>query len=156
MNLREKGITLIELILVLALAALLFFLAIPVLDRTEQAWLLKADADQLAGTLREARQEAIYSSQTQIAFFYPESNCYRVKGKSMQYLNKNIRYVGQTTFIKKIGDTPVCSFTAAGTPSSGGTITLCNKYNQKIYVILNPAAARIRVDDNPPASWEGV
>ncbi|MDD3893480.1 MAG: GspH/FimT family protein [Syntrophomonadaceae bacterium] len=140
--------------LVLALVAILFSLATPVLDRTEQAWLLKADADQLAATLRGTRQEAIYKSEAQSVLFYPDSNCYRVYGKSMQYLNNGIRYTGRTTFTKKIGTAPACTFSAAGAPSSGGTITLSNKYNKKIYVILNPVAARIRVDDNPPTSWE--
>ncbi|HPF44480.1 MAG TPA: GspH/FimT family protein [Syntrophomonadaceae bacterium] len=142
------------MVLVLVLAAILLCLAIPVLDRTQQNWLLKADADQLAATLRGARQEAIYSSKPKSVLFYPDSNCYRVSGESMQYLNKDIRYIGRTTFTKKIGTVPACTFSASGAPSSGGTITLSNKYNRKIYIILNPAAARIRVDDSPPASWE--
>ncbi len=139
--------------MVMALAAILLCLAVPVLDRTEQAWLLKADADRMASVLRGARQEAIYSSQTQRVFFFPDSNCYNSAG-STQYLNKGIRYIGRTTFNTVIGTAPVCTFYATGAPGSGGTITLSNKYNKRIYIILNPAAARIRVDDKPPASWE--
>lgn len=140
--------------MVLVLISILLCLALPVLDRTEQTWMLKADADQISSTLRSARQEAIYASKTQTVLFYTENNSYRINGKSMQHLNKNIRYIGNTSFTKRVGAIPACTFSAAGAPSSGGTIILSNKYNQRRYVILNPAAARIRVDDKPPASWE--
>ncbi len=72
----------------------------------------------------------------------------------MQYLNKDIRYIGRTTFTKKRSVLYRLVPFPLRAPSSGGTITLSNKYNRKIYIILNPAAARIRVDDSPPASWE--
>lgn len=153
-NSKEKGLTLIELLLVLTLLAILFSLAIPVLNRAEQAWVLQADANRLAATLRWTRQEAIFTGQPQSVLFYHDDNCYRVNGKSMQYFNKGIKYVGRTTFTKKISYTPACTFSAAGVPSSGGTVTLTNKYNNKLYIILNPVAARIRVDDKPPENWE--
>lgn len=153
-NCREKGLTLIELLLVLALLTILVSLATPAFSRAEQAWVLKADANKLAATLRWTRQEAVFTAQPQTVLFYPEGGSYRVNGKSMQYFNKGIRYIGRTTFTKKISSTPACTFSAAGAPSSGGTVTLSNKYNKKLYIILNPVAARVRVDDKPPENWE--
>ncbi|NLB53619.1 MAG: hypothetical protein GX808_11900, partial [Syntrophomonadaceae bacterium] len=49
---------------------------------------------------------------------------------------------------------PACTFSAAGVPSSGGTVTLTNKYNKRLYIILNPVAGRVRVDENPPENWK--
>lgn len=140
--------------LALTLIAIIFSLAVPAVSRAEQAWVLKADANKMAATLRWARQEAIFTGKPQIVLFYPESHCYRVQGQSLQYFNKGIKYKGNTTFTTKISNTPACTFSAAGVPSSGGTATLVNKYDQKLYIILNPVAARIRVDDKPPENWE--
>jgi prepilin-type N-terminal cleavage/methylation domain-containing protein len=151
---KEKGITLIELLLVLALISVLLSLALPAISRAEQAWYLKTDANKIAAVLRNTRQEAVFTGKSQSVLFYPESQCYRVHGKSYQYLNTGIKYVGQTTFINKISNAPACTFSAAGVPSSGGTVTLTNKYNKRLYIILNPVAGRVRVDENPPENWE--
>lgn len=151
---KEKGLTLIELLLVLALISVLFSLAIPAISRAEQDWSLKADANKIAAVLRSARQEAVFTGKFQSVLFYPDSHCYRVHGKSYQYLNTGIKYVGRTTFTKEISNAPACTFSAAGVPSSGGTVTLTNKYNKRLYIILNPVAGRVRVDENPPENWK--
>jgi copper(I)-binding protein len=71
-------------------------------------------------------------------------------------LNEGNITKGTTSFTTKIGvaDSPrVCIFNPSGTPSSGGTVTIKNKNNQYLYVIVNPVAGRVRISDTYPDNW---
>ncbi|MEN6460616.1 MAG: GspH/FimT family protein, partial [Syntrophomonas sp.] len=117
-----------------------------------------ADAQKMAGVLRMARQDAITSGQTSKVVFYSGSNRYKSYDSSSPlpvtyWLNKGNVILGNPNFTQKIGGNPVCAFYSSGAPSSGGTVILKNSSNQKLYVIVNPAAGRIRISDKPPDNW---
>ncbi|MGI6453317.1 MAG: GspH/FimT family pseudopilin [Syntrophomonadaceae bacterium] len=149
----EWGFTLIELIAVMALLAMALAVALPALDRAWQHYALKADAQSLATLIRYSRQEAISAGQSQSVLFYTNNNSYRILGQERHFLNKGIRYVGNTTFSTRVIDVPACTFLPDGTPRAGGTVTLQNTYNVRHYVIVNPVAGRVRVSEAPPESW---
>lgn len=112
---------------------------------------LDADARQMAAVLRLARQEAISSATDKNVVFYTESTKY--KYDSTYYFNPGIAYIGTTTFTTSYAGKPACVFKPSGVPGCGGTVTIANNRGEKRYIIVNPAAGRIRVSKKPPANW---
>lgn len=133
----------------LAIVSPTFFHVIPTLK-------LKAEAQNMAGVLRTARQEAITSGQVARVMFYPAVPKYishgYYSGSSTYRINQGVRIVATPNF-KKPANVATCSFYPTGAPDSGGCVTLENSNGQKLYVIVNPAAARIRVSKLPPENW---
>ncbi|MDD3365526.1 MAG: GspH/FimT family protein [Syntrophomonas sp.] len=114
---------------------------------------LNADARKMASVLKIARQEAISTGQPRTVVFYPNNAQYKITGESSYLLNPGINFVGATNFPKNVQSLPFCGFAASGAPSSGGTVVLGNG-NSRLYVIVNPAAGRIRVSESPPLNWD--
>jgi Tfp pilus assembly protein FimT len=132
--------------------AILISLATPVFTGTIGVHKLKADARQMACVLKTAREKAIMSSEAQSVIFYTESTKYKFAGEATYWLNSGISYAGTSTFS---GDTgrKKCTFSPSGAPDSGGTVVLKNRSNDKLYIIVNPVAGRVRVSERPPANW---
>lgn len=138
--------------LVLLIMAVLISLASPVFTRVIEGNKLKADARQMAYVLKTARQAAIMSSESKSVIFYTGSTKYKYDGEATYWLNSGVTYAGTSTFSGDIGREK-CTFQPSGAPESGGTVILKNKINDKLYIIVNPAAGRIRVSEAPPANW---
>lgn len=136
----------------MSIIALAFGIATPLLSKTLESVRLKSDARQMASLLRMARQEAITSGEPRTVVFYPNNAKYKISGQSTYYLQSGVAYVGATTFTMRVGGLPACGFSPSGAPSSGGTVTLGNS-NKRMYVIVNPAAGRVRVSESPPEDW---
>ncbi len=122
---------------------------------------LTNEADLLASVLRKARSDAVLHGKPIVVKFYVNDNSYKVfytqipGMEDIRYrLQKDITYVGTTTFPPGIDKNPYCGFTSTGTPSGSGTVTLINNRGTKRYIIVNPVAGRIRISDQPPAHWE--
>ena len=133
----------------MAFIAIVLGIAAPRFNKALESARLRSDAQQMASLLKLARQEAITTSQARTIIFYPNNAKYKINGQSFFSLKEGISFVGTTTFIMQVGGLPACGFSAAGIPSSGGTITLQNS-TDRIYIIVNPVAGRIRISDSPP------
>jgi general secretion pathway protein H len=151
MQLDNRGYTLVELVVVMAIMALLAGMAMPSCSRLLESARLESDARQMASLLRLARQQAITTGQPSTVIFYPGNAKYKLIGASYRFLQPGIRFIGSTTFTSKQGGQPICGFSPLGAPTSGGTVTLANSY-QRWYVIVNPVVGRIRVSASPPGS----
>ena len=141
-----------ELLLVVVLMGLIFSMTTPLFAKALASVRLQTDARQMASVLRLARQEAISSGQGKMVEFYPNNGKYKIVGQASYALNHGIAFVGNTTFTMRIDELPACGFSPSGAPSSGGTITLGNSDN-RLYVIVNPVAGRIRISATPPDNW---
>jgi len=141
-----------EVVVTMAIIALVSAMAMPALSKPLDNVKLRTDARQLASLLRLARQESMTSGQPKTVLFYPGNAKYKINGQSSHLLNPGINFVGTTTFTTQVGGLPACSFSPSGAPSSGGTITLSNSEN-RIYVIVNAVAGRVRIADSPPEDW---
>lgn len=148
----NKGYTLIEIIAVMAIMALAIGMAMPIFAKTLASVQLQTDAQKMASLLRMARQQAMTSGQPKTVVFYPASGKYKVNGSTSYYLHPGIGFIGATTFTTKLGGQPICGFSPAGAPSSGGTVTLGNG-SERRYVIVNPVAGRVRISESPPTDW---
>ena len=141
-----------ELLIVIVLMGLIFSMTTPLFAKTLASVRLKSDARQVASLLRLARQAAISSGQGKMVVFYPNNAKYKIVGQTPYNLESGISFVGTTTFTTRVGGLPACGFSPSGAPSSGGTITLGNSDN-RLYVIVNPVAGRVRISTSPPDNW---
>lgn len=148
---RQRGVTLIELLLVLLLAGVLLSIGMPRLDQLLTQKALEKDARQMAWTLRTARQTAISSGAPQMVIFRPSTDRYRYQGKTTS-LSQGIHYMGNTTFHNDYETHIIsCQFNSSGLPlPRGGTATLQDDHGHKLYVIVNSVEGRVRVSDQPP------
>lgn len=142
----------IEVVVTIAIIAMVSAIAMPALAKPLDTVKLRTDAREMASVLRLARQQAMTSGQPQTVIFYPENAKYKMSGQSAHILNPGINFLGTTTFMTKVGGLPACSFSPSGAPSSGGTITLSNRDN-RLYVIVNAVAGRVRISESPPEDW---
>jgi len=148
----NRGMTLIELIMVLLILSVCLSLAWPSFDRAYQHYALDAASSHLAWTLRSARSEAmLYGEHAYVRFYVPVDR-YRSK-EGIYQLSSGVKFAGIPTFPSRIGTIPVCIFSPSGAPAGGGTVVLKNRFSDKKYIIVNPAAGRIRVSDEAPENW---
>lgn len=150
MNWNRSGVTLIELMMVLAIIVIIGTISLPRFDRVLETYKLKTDARQVAWVLRSARQEAITTGTTQMVTFKPNLNCYIKYGTTATTykLSPDIVFSPLGYTFEKSGGYPICGFTSTGavTPKAG-KIILENKYGKRISVIVNPSAGRVRIEE---------
>ena len=151
MNWHKSGVTLIEIIMVLAIIVIIGTISLPRFDRVIENYKLKTDARQLAWVLRSTRQEAIISGHNQTVMFKPNLNCYiKIGKKQTTYtLSPNIIFPTYETTFQKVSGYPVCGFTPSGavTPRAG-YIALKNKYGKRISVVVNVDTGRVRIQEH--------
>jgi prepilin-type N-terminal cleavage/methylation domain-containing protein len=158
MSSKERGFTLVELILVMGILSLTLLLTIPAWERVADSCRLKADAAKLAAVMRSARQDAVTSGFAQTVVFCPDGRykVYNLANSSCTTyrLGKGVAPAGIPTFTSKFSDYPACTFSPLGNPLGGGTVALKSGSGQYIYVITNPIQGRIRISSQPPESWQ--
>lgn len=145
----ETGFTLLELIIVMALLAMVAALAVPQFNQVLDNISLKADAQKMARVLQYARQEAISSGHSKTVYFYDQSTKYKVRDGDTYWLSSGITYALVRMSGRAEGK-PACVFSASGIPSSCGTVYLRNRQGKILHVIVNVSAGRVRVSESPP------
>jgi prepilin-type N-terminal cleavage/methylation domain-containing protein len=150
-NQQQCGFTLLELLLVLAIMAIVSIIAYPNLTTVVDNLRLRNDALLLAQEMRTARTEAVMSQVVRDIRFYPNSNYYQITPSNrVIYLSQGIR-IQDTTF----PEDPYffvdrCRFHINGSPEQGGHVRLTSSQGRNKYIIVNPIVCRIRVSDYPP------
>lgn len=147
MSCSHRGVTLIELLLVMALIGIIMMIAYPSMQPLLSKRTLENDANKLAWTLRSTRQKAITTGKPQMVKFYP-SDMYYYDGELIKLSDGIHYYIGNSFHNAQLGK--ICSFTSRGTPSQSGTITMKDEHQHIIYVIVNPVGGRVRVSTEPP------
>ncbi len=137
--------------LALAVLSIMTAVAIPVFSSVNEQWALETAAWRLVSDLRLAQQIAVTGGiDTRIDFRWA-ANDYRMFlpfEKSMVKLPSGVSYALNNFPIT--GGVHKLSFTTLGAPSRGGTVGFKTKNGSRIYVIITPATARIRVSPTPP------
>lgn len=141
---RDRGYTLIELILVIAIMAILFTISFPNFTRILSQYQLKSTANQLISDMRWVRQESIYGRSGMVKMYFErDKNYYAIdegtKRRAKRELPKGIYF----------HDVPLnnsqLTFTLIGAPSEAGTIVLKNSYGASCHIYFMPSTGRIRI-----------
>ncbi|MFO7952362.1 MAG: prepilin-type N-terminal cleavage/methylation domain-containing protein [Bacillota bacterium] len=153
----SQGFTLVELLLAIALLALVTAIALPAVNVFGNKRNLEIAARVMATDLRKAQQKAITFGWTQLIEFRPTTKQYRIKdGKTEEIviveLPEGIDYAVNT--YDHFNDFPLLRFRPTGAPCQGGTIGLENSSKDILYLIITPATGRIRISEDPPEHWE--
>lgn len=154
-----SGFTLVELLVTMALLSLLLLVAIPALKSFGSERNLEITARSLAIDMRRARQMAITTGDphcleflfSQHSYHYRIKNCMTADSEQ-RYFSAGVSY--SSTNFPEVGSIPQLRFNPMGAPNSGGTVVLQDTRGEKIYVIVTPATARVRVSREPPDHWE--
>jgi len=154
-NNRNKGYTLIELMVVVGIISLLLGLGINGLDYLIQWNKLNTAAALLSSELKNTQSRAFYEGIYYKIEFYatfdcPTLNKYKIFKGSELY--KEIQLEGVELFKTNFTNNKVF-FYPNGDPGQGGTVTLKNKRGKVLYVIMTPVTARVRISPNPPENW---
>jgi prepilin-type N-terminal cleavage/methylation domain-containing protein len=147
---RNKGFTLIELMVVVGIISLLLGLGINGLDYLIQWNKLNTAAALLSSELKNSQSRAFYEGVYYKLQFWPTLDRYRVY-RQTELIN-DIILKDINLFNTNFTDNNLY-FYPNGVPSMGGTITLKNKRGKILYVIMTPVTARVRVSPNPPENW---
>jgi prepilin-type N-terminal cleavage/methylation domain-containing protein len=147
---RNKGYTLIELMVVVSIISLLLGLGVNGLDYLIQWNKLSTTAAFLSSELKNTQSRAFYEGVYYKLQFWPSLDRYRVYKQTeliddiiledIDLFNTNFTYNN-------------LYFYPNGVPSMGGTVTLKNKREKVLYVIMTPVTARVRVSPDPPENW---
>lgn len=135
----------------MAILGIMLAMAIPALGSVSERWTLETAAWRLVSDLRLAQQIAITGGMDTRIDFRWAANDYRMflpVEQSKVKLPSGVSYALNNFPVS--GGVHKLSFTTLGAPSRGGTVGFKTKSGSRIYVILTPATARIRVSAEPP------
>jgi len=147
---RNKGYTLIELMVVVGIIALLLGLGVNGLDYLIQWNKLNIAAALLSSELKNTQSRAFYEGVYYKLQFLPSLDKYRIYKQTE--LIDDIILKDIDLFNSNFIDNNLY-FYPNGVPSMGGTVTLKNKRGKVLYVIMTPVTARVRVSPEPPENW---
>jgi prepilin-type N-terminal cleavage/methylation domain-containing protein len=146
----NKGYTLIELMVVVGIISLLLGLGINGLDYLIQWNKLNTAAALLSSELKNTQSRAFYEGVYYKLQFWPTLDRYRVYKQTE--LIDDIILKDIDLFNTNFTDNNLY-FYPNGVPSMGGTVTLKNKREKVLYIIMTPVTARVRVNPEPPENW---
>jgi len=147
---RNRGFTIIELIVIVAIVVVLTTLSVNGLSNLLQWNKLNATATQLRADLRLAQANAFYEGIYYKLDFYTALDRYKIYKQSELY--KDIQLEDIKLHNTNFKDDKLY-FYPTGVPSQGGTVTLKNNRGKVLYVIMTPVTARIRISTEPPENW---
>ena len=151
---KNKGFTLIELMIAVALMAILVALSIPAFGRYLQSWRLNGETDQLASMMRSARSAAVskhvntvfvFDTNNDNYYYFEDADGDGTKDVS-EYstetidLPPGIILQGHTLSQAKI------FFGPKGNANESGTITLQNLQNKVHTIMLFGGTGNISID----------
>jgi len=147
--LNNRGITLIELIIVLAILSIIFSISIPQFNDIIARYELQTTARMVASDLRLAQQMAISKGEYYRILFdlFNRDRYQLLSGTKMikqVFLPKGVK-LSATSFN---GNTVM--FTPLGAPVPAGRIMLTGRNNENLFVIVAVATGRVRISSNPP------
>lgn len=142
---KQKGFTLLEMVLTIAILSVLLSVAVPNLHKPLARYRLQSAGMQLAADLRWVRQQSIYGKAIVVnVSFSRYSNSYMIREEAKAVARRSLP-PGIRFEVLALQHNPFY-FSLSGAPAGGGTIGLTNEYGERCYVHIMPSTGRIRVE----------
>jgi len=135
---------------IVGIVSLLLGLSLNGLDYLIQLNKLNTTAALLGSELKNIHSRAFYEGVYYKLQFWPTLNRYRVY-RQTELIN-DIILKDIDLFNTNFTDNNLY-FYPNGVPGQGGTVTLKNKREKVLYVIMTPVTARVRISPEPPENW---
>jgi len=136
----QKGVTLIELVVVMAIVAIMALFMAPAIGEWVDNFRIRQAARDISSTLQQAKMQAISTRQPHSVTFTPGADIYQITpvtaGGGGAQLPKGVTIVSGSTI----------SFSADGTSPLNGTITI-NNTKGKQYQVSVSATGRIQMQE---------
>lgn len=145
---RQRGVTLIELVICIAVFSIIASMTIPTLGQSLAKQELESSSLQLAADIRWLQQLAINAGSGSVSYrlLFNNSQPYGY------YVTANTHVLKKFNFplsVKLPGIPSIIGFGVSGAPSGAQTVSLqSTKLNTWKYVILSPVTGRVRISDS--------
>lgn len=151
----NRGFTLVELLVVLLIMGLVVTLTPVAFDRLLPGTQQKANAENLAVALRQARSSAIRANQDQVVIVDVADHWYRIGADGDQeVIDGDIKVHLQTAEVERLGETQgAIRFFADGT-STGGRVWLDGE-KRDYFVYVDWLTGRVEIRETPH-DWDQV
>lgn len=150
----RTGFTLIELVVVLAIMALVFLIAAPRVGFVSPQTELKVGARELAAALREARSRAIVSNREVVFSLDLEGHRYAISGdKTAHTLSRNIDLLLYTAQQERVGQSSGNIRFFPDGSSTGGHVALSAAKNS-YRVAVDWLTGRVQIEDGAPSKQQ--
>jgi prepilin-type N-terminal cleavage/methylation domain-containing protein len=151
---QKNGFTLVELMISIAILAVMVALSIPAFGRFMQTWRLNGETDQLAGMLRSARSAAVSKHVDTVfvidtsngTYYYFEDADGDGSRDSNEYCSETIDLPPGITLQGHTLSQPRIFFGPMGNANESGTITLQNLQNRTHTILLFGGTGNISID----------
>jgi hypothetical protein len=147
--LNTHGLTFIELALILAIAASIVMMVIPLFESASQGLTLEDEANNVASEIRKVQQEAITKGREYriqflqgtdtILISYIEDNGKEEENRTVHF-SKSFDLEGSTFPLDTL------SFNLLGKPSREGKIFMRDTANRRIHINIAPETGKITLD----------
>jgi general secretion pathway protein H len=125
----ERGVTLIEIAVILAIVGIMALVMAPAIGEWVDNFRIRQSARDISSTLQEAKMKTISTRTQHTVNFYEANNTYQLlPGGSVTQVSRGVNIVS--------GSTASVTFSPDGT-SSNGTITLDNEEGKTYNIEIN-------------------
>lgn len=133
----SKGVTLIEVLIVLAIMGIVFSLGVPLTINHYQSYLLISERDSILGFLRRARTLSLANRNSLPHGIYIESSQYSIfEGQNFLNRNSSLDEVFPKSRSISVAGSSEITFAPLSATTAPVTLTLSN-YNQNITIEIN-------------------
>jgi general secretion pathway protein H len=147
---RQSGMTLLELLVVLAVLSLMAAVASPYIGRNQGRWALRNATHEIAAALREARGNAVMRNRTEFFVGDIATGRFWATGSAKRHaLPAGVAMTLHTTVEQRLGDEAgSITFWPDGS-STGGGVMLAQD-DRKVMVQVDWLTGRVSTNDAPP------
>ncbi len=142
----KHGLTIIELVLIVAIVASVAMMIIPLFESASMKTSIESESSRIVGEIRKVQQEAISNHREYRIYFIQGTETIEISYIDKDGVEKKSRTVALDGFIDLVGTTftyDTLSFNFLGEPSEGGEVELSSTRRKRIYIKVAPHTGKV-------------
>ena len=147
---KEKGLTLIELICAISILGILLVIAVPITTDLIDKWILESTAREIVEDIRWTQHLAITKEISHNFDLNISNRSYRIRSANIrESIIKSVKFSSAISNIsstfKNHGTYKRLSFTPTGNPSQTGSIVLTSKKGRELTITVAVGTGRVTI-----------